>query len=49
MIVTGVGTGLTITGIAKYLKQKNPNIKIVGADPYGSVLGGGNEIYPYKD
>tara|TARA_B110000003_G_C16627560_1_gene525404 strand:+ start:1016 stop:1969 length:954 start_codon:yes stop_codon:yes gene_type:complete len=48
MIVTGVGTGGTITGIAKYLKQKNPNIKIVGADPYGSVLGGGNEIYPYK-
>ncbi len=48
MVVTGVGTGGTITGIAKYLKQKNPNITIVGADPYGSILGGGDEIYPYK-
>jgi len=48
MIVTGVGTGGTITGIAKYLKQKNPNIKIIGADPFGSILGGGNEIFPYK-
>ena len=48
MIVTGVGTGGTITGIAKYLKQKNPNIVIVGADPYGSILGGGDDIHPYK-
>ena len=48
MVVTGVGTGGTITGIAKYLKQKNPNITIVGADPFGSILGGGDEIYPYK-
>ena len=48
MVVAGVGTGGTITGIAKYLKQKNPDIRIVGADPFGSVLGGGNEIYPYK-
>ena len=48
MIVTGVGTGGTITGIAKYLKQKNPEIKIIGADPFGSILGGGNEIFPYK-
>ena len=48
MVVTGVGTGGTITGIAKYLKQKNPNIRMVGADPFGSILGGGNEVYPYK-
>ena len=48
MVVAGVGTGGTITGIAKYLKQKNPNIRIVGADPFGSILGGGNEVYPYK-
>jgi len=47
MIVVGVGTGGTITGIAKKLKEKNPNIRIVGADPYGSILGGGDEIYPY--
>ena len=48
MIVVGVGTGGTITGIAKNLKEKNPNIQIVGADPFGSVLGGGDEVYPYQ-
>ena len=48
MIVIGVGTGGTITGIAKKLKERNPNIKIVGADPFGSVLGGGDEVYPYQ-
>ena len=47
MIVVGVGTGGTITGIAKKLKEKNPNIRIIGADPYGSIIGGGDEIYPY--
>ena len=48
MVVIGVGTGGTITGIAKKLKSKNPKIQIVGADPYGSILGGGDEVYPYK-
>ena len=48
MVVIGVGTGGTITGIAKKLKEKNPNIQIVGADPYGSILGGGDEVYPYQ-
>ena len=48
MIVVGVGTGGTITGIAKNLKKKNPNIKIVGADPYGSILGGGDDIHTYQ-
>ena len=36
--VCAVGTGGTITGVGRYLKSKNPNIKIVGADPVGSVL-----------
>ena len=36
--VCGVGTGGTISGIGKFLKEKNPNIKIVGIDPKGSVL-----------
>ncbi len=48
MVVVGVGTGGTITGIAKKLKEKNPHIQIVGADPYGSILGGGDEVYPYQ-
>lgn len=47
MVVMGVGTGGTITGVGKRLKEKNKNIKIIGADPIGSVLGGGNEIKPY--
>lgn len=47
MVVAGVGTGGTITGIAKRLKEYNPAIQIIGADPEGSILGGGNEVKPY--
>jgi len=53
--VVGVGTGGTISGVGKFLKEKNPNIKIWGVDAYGSVLKkfhetgkfDKNEIYPY--
>jgi len=48
MVVIGVGTGGTITGIAEKLKSVNPKIRIIGADPYGSILGGGDEVYPYQ-
>lgn len=48
MLVAGVGTGGTITGLAKRLKEEIPNIKIIGVDPFGSILGGGTEIYPYQ-
>jgi len=54
-LVAGVGTGGTISGIAKYLKEKNPAIQILGIDTYGSVFKkyketgilDKNEIYPY--
>ncbi len=53
--IVGVGTGGTISGVAKFLKEKNPNIKIWGVDTYGSVfkkyhetgIFDENEIYSY--
>lgn len=47
MVVVGAGTGGTITGIAKKLKEVNPAIQIIGVDPYGSILGGGTDVHPY--
>lgn len=47
MLVAGVGTGGTITGLARRLKEHNPDITIIGVDPYGSILGGGTEVKSY--
>jgi cysteine synthase len=47
MVVMGVGTGGTISGVARKLKEVNPKIQIIGVDPYGSILGGGTEVFPY--
>ena len=47
VFVAGMGTGGTITGVARYLKEKNPNVKIVGVDPEGSLFTG-TEVRPYK-
>ncbi|MBP7260178.1 MAG: pyridoxal-phosphate dependent enzyme [Bacteroidia bacterium] len=54
-LVVGVGTGGTICGTGRFLKEKNPNIKVLGIDTYGSVfkkyketgIFDKNEIYPY--
>jgi cystathionine beta-synthase len=43
--VAGVGTGGTITGVARYLKKQNPDILVVGADPEGSIFSG--DVHPY--
>src|SRR5712691_5874790 len=57
--VAGIGTGGTISGTARFLKEKNPHVKIIGADPPGSVYSGdtpgpykiegiGMEIFPHN-
>jgi cystathionine beta-synthase len=53
--IAGAGTGGTISGTAKFLKEQNPAIRVIGVDPYGSVYAkywktrefDENEIYPY--
>src|SRR3954452_22240455 len=47
-LVAGVGTGGTITGTGRYLKERNPELVVVGADPVGSIYSGGEDsVKPY--
>jgi cystathionine beta-synthase len=52
--VAGLGTGGTVSGVARYLKEKKPDVKIIGADPIGSILrhyhqtGEMSEAHTYK-
>ena len=53
-VVIGIGTGGTITGVARFLKEKNSNIRVIGADPQGSIFaemfktGRKPQVQPYK-
>ena len=47
MVVSGAGTGGTVSGIARRVKEACPQAIVVGVDPVGSILGGGTEITPY--
>src|SRR5499427_10556119 len=46
VFVAGMGTGGTISGVARYLKEQKPSVHIVGADPEGSIYSG--PVHPYK-
>jgi cystathionine beta-synthase len=46
-LVVALGTGGTVTGMGRYLKEQNPAIEIVGADPEGSIYSGG-PVHPYR-
>ncbi|HUZ02995.1 MAG TPA: cystathionine beta-synthase [Thermomicrobiaceae bacterium] len=46
--VAGVGTGGTISGVARFLKEQNPEIRVIGADPEGSIYTDPDHVRPYK-
>jgi cystathionine beta-synthase len=48
VLVATAGTGGTIAGVGKRLKEEIPGVRVVGVDPYGSILGGGTEVHSYK-
>ena len=47
MVIIGAGTGGTISGVGRRIKESRPQAIVVGVDPVGSILGGGTEVCPY--
>src|SRR4051795_10323907 len=45
-LVVGVGPGGTISGVARYLREQNPEVEVIGADPVGSIYSN-EEVHPY--
>src|SRR6266498_53318 len=47
VLVVGVGTGGTVTGAGRYLKERKPGLQVVGADPEGSIYSRPDDVHPY--
>src|SRR4051812_43144733 len=46
-VVISLGTGGTVSGVARYLKEQNPDLRVVGADPEGSIYSQPDDVHPY--
>ncbi|MGZ4481674.1 MAG: cystathionine beta-synthase, partial [Gaiellales bacterium] len=46
-VVIALGTGGTVSGVARYLKERNPDVRVIGADPEGSIYSQPDSVHPY--